>query len=128
MSLGLLNDTAVIAAVLGLLHVFFSIRVGGHRFKTKVSLGDGGNKQLEKLIRGHGNFVENVPMALIIIALLEIGGASSEVIFGLGISLIVARIVHYITIVSNLLPWYFRPIAMTTTLLVIMVGSIMLLF
>ena len=54
------------AAVFAVLHVIFTLRVGGYRFSNNISLGDGGDKELLNRIRGHGNFIEQVPIALVL--------------------------------------------------------------
>ena len=38
-----------LAAVFGLLHVIFTLRVGNYRFKSKISLGDGGDHELRQI-------------------------------------------------------------------------------
>jgi len=127
MSVSLLADTAVIAGLFGIAHVIFTIRVGNYRRSNQISLGDGGDKRLQKLARGQGNFTENVPIALIIIALLEANGAGSQTVYAMGLSMLAARIVHYFTITTRALPFVFRPISMVVTLLVILTGSLLLL-
>ncbi len=61
--------TALYAAPLALLVTALSIHVTMLRAKTKISLLDGGNHQLTERIRRHGNFVENVPMVLLLMLL-----------------------------------------------------------
>lgn len=51
-----------------LLIVGFSANVSRLRGKTKILIGDGGNKQLEQAIRAHLNFIEHyLPFALVMI-------------------------------------------------------------
>ena len=54
-----IDTTLIFAAIFGILHVVFSLRVGAYRFSSKISLGDGGDKELRNRIRAHGNFIEN---------------------------------------------------------------------
>ena len=61
--------TALYAAPLALLMTALSIHVTMLRAKTKISLLDGGNHHLTERIRRHGNFVENVPMVLLLMLL-----------------------------------------------------------
>ena len=58
-----ISISLALAAVFGLLHVIFTLRVGDYRFKSKISLGDGGDRELRNRVRAHGNFIENVPIA-----------------------------------------------------------------
>jgi uncharacterized membrane protein YecN with MAPEG domain len=59
-----------------------------------VSLGDGGNTPLQRSIRGHGNFCEYVPLALLLLAILEISRFSIYVLHALGFVLLIARVLH----------------------------------
>jgi len=45
-------------------------------------------------MRRHANFVENVPLALILIGLLELQGITATAIHGLGGALLAGRICH----------------------------------
>ena len=58
-----------LAAIFGLLHVIFTLQVGTCRFKSKISSGDGGDRELRSRVRAHGNFIENIPIALLLILL-----------------------------------------------------------
>ena len=65
---------AAVAIYTGLLMfvlIWIGIRVVQVRAKVKVRIGDGGNIELIRAMRGNANFVENVPLALVLIALLE---------------------------------------------------------
>ena len=76
-SLSLLSVTPIYAALLGLLFVPFTLRVGFYRVKHKVNLGDGNDPELLRLMRGQGNFIETVPLAVILLILMEVLGASN---------------------------------------------------
>ena len=64
------------------------------RFKHQVGLGDGGEDELIKAIRMHGNFIETVPLALILMLLLEIQVAMPAILHGLGLFLVIGRAAH----------------------------------
>ena len=64
------------------------------RGTAKVSLGDGGDPMLIRRIRGMGNFVEYVPLALILLGLAEANGASAIALWICGGSLVVGRLLH----------------------------------
>ena len=119
---------AFYAAVLGLMHVALTLNVGLFRVQNKISLGTGGNETLERRMRAHGNFIETVPMALILIGLLEVHGITMWVIHALCILLVFGRIVHAASILKPSLPWFFRPMGMFPTLLVILISAIWLLY
>jgi uncharacterized protein len=85
--------TPFYAGLLALWYVVLSGRVVLRR-QTGISLGDGGDPRMLRLIRGHGNFAEYVPLILLLMALLELGHTSIYVLHGLGLALLVARLLH----------------------------------
>jgi uncharacterized membrane protein YecN with MAPEG domain len=66
------------------------IRLRGHG----ASLGDGGNPELLRRIRAHGNFSEYVPFILLMIGMLELSHFPAILLHVLGITLLVARLLH----------------------------------
>jgi len=64
--------------------VIFTLRVGNYRFKSKISLGDGGDHELRNRVRAHGNFIENVPIALLLILLNDVAGAQDSTLIIMG--------------------------------------------
>jgi len=123
-----LETTFLFAAIFGILHVIFTLRVGAYRFSSKISLGDGGDKTLLKRVRAHANFVENVPMGLLLLLLLnELNGLAENTLLILGSVFLLSRLTHYVTIVSRLLPVFMRPLSMLGTLGVILASAILLL-
>jgi uncharacterized membrane protein YecN with MAPEG domain len=62
--------TALYAGLLALILVVLSARVIRGRVTDKISLGDGGGTFSTRLV-AHGNLIEFVPLALILIGLLE---------------------------------------------------------
>lgn len=117
--------TALYAGILAIILVALSMRVIRHRISGRVSLGDGGGA-LSPVIRAHGNFIEYVPMALILIGLLEARGTAGWLLHGLGIVLVVARILHPFGLMMKP-PNPARAVGVTGTLLVIVVAGVLLL-
>jgi uncharacterized protein len=89
-----LQHTAFYAAILGLMMIVLRMIVTIMRAKTGISIEHNGNMALAERIRWHGNFIENVPMALILMGLAETGGASSTLLNASGIILLISRILH----------------------------------
>ncbi len=81
-------------ALLGLILVYLSYRVVSYRVKYKVGSGDGGNAKLARAIRVQGNFVEYVPIALLLLLFVEFAGFSAWVVHVLGVTLLGARVWH----------------------------------
>jgi len=86
--------TSLIAALLGVMLVFLSLRVGLLRSKENIWFLDGGNDELTRRMRAQGNFVEYVPLALLLIAMVELAGGSGVLVWCLGLGLLAARISH----------------------------------
>jgi hypothetical protein len=80
--------------MLGFVLLVLSIRVIRSRVENEVSLGDGGVSSLFVAQRRQGNFVEYVPYAIALLALLEASNASSSMLHTLGATLVIARIAH----------------------------------
>ena len=89
-----LQITAIYAAMVGLWAVVLSNYVSTMRGKYKILHGDGGNPEMAAVIRRHGNLTEYVPLALILLGMAEVSGLPSTWNHGLGILLVVSRLVH----------------------------------
>ena len=86
--------TLLYAGLLGLMAIAVAVPAGRLRGITGISVGDGGNPDLILAMRRHANFIEFVPIALILIGLLEMNGVSANAIHGLGGALVVFRVCH----------------------------------
>lgn len=91
--------TMLYAGVLAIGFLALSVRVVQMRSgKTGIGLGDGGNSEMLRRMRGHANFAEYVPLILIMMAMLESNGLAKWAIHALGSTLLVARILHGIAL------------------------------
>jgi uncharacterized membrane protein YecN with MAPEG domain len=90
----ILPITLTIAGAAALLHIWLASRVSRLRRQFSVSVGDGGNEPLLRRIRAHANYAENMPIFVILLALLELAGGDRRILWGLGIAFILARILH----------------------------------
>ena len=121
------QNTSIYAAILGLMFFAITLRVALLRMKSGQSLGAGNDQQFEKIMRGHGNFVETVPMCLILMLLLEQQGAASLTMHVLGIALLLGRLFHYLQLTEVIKPLLFRIAGMVLTLGTAMAASVRLL-
>ena len=124
---GMIDITIIFAAIFAILHVIFTLRVGGYRFISKISFGDGGDMELRNRMRGHGNFIENVPIGLLLLLLNELNGLADSWLIALGSVFLLSRVVHYLMIVTRRLPVVLRPLSMLGTLGTILTAAILLL-
>ena len=86
--------TALYAGLLAIYGIWLGSRAGLMRGKVGVSILHGDNMELAEKMRRHGNFAEYVPIALILIGVLELNGGSAMFLHGLGAALVVARVAH----------------------------------
>lgn len=122
----LLSVTPYYAALLGLFFIAITMRVGFYRLETKIFIGDGGSDEMVRRMRSQANFVETAPLALILVIVMELSGAASVWIHGLGGLLLFGRISHFLGL-SGLGPGQLRPVGMFSTIGVYLVSCIWLL-
>ena len=89
-----LQIAGLYAALNAIIMLVLGMHVSRMRGKTKINLGDGGNPELLRAIRAHGNNTEYVPFALILMSLLALQQASVMLLHGLGLALTLGRIAH----------------------------------
>lgn len=82
------------AALLALFFIFLSARTIGVRRKVQVTLGPGDNPEMLRAMRVHANFAEYVPLALILIYLVEAQGTAAWLVHALGAALLLGRCLH----------------------------------
>ena len=107
--------TPFYAALLALFYVALSFNVIRFRFQFRQSLGSGGEQKLQKMIRMHGNFSEYVPLIIIMMGFLELGGGSKALLHGFGLLILIGRTSHAVGIASKKTPNPFRVIGMFST-------------
>lgn len=86
--------TSIYTALAILLLLVLAARVVQTRRGEKIGLGDGNNPQLQRRVRAHANAVENLPIALLGLLLLELGGFHGWLLHVLGALLITSRVLH----------------------------------
>ena len=86
--------TLLFASLHALLMLLLLARISRHRHGHRIGLGDGGDAELGRKIRVHGNFVEHVPFALLLLALLELSGLPASWLWIFGGALLIGRIMH----------------------------------
>ena len=89
-----MTTVPVYAAIFALMLVGLSIRVANARREIQVALGDGGKRMLQRRIRGQGNFIESVPMALLLLPVHRVAGWSRWLVHALCLVLLAARALH----------------------------------
>lgn len=77
-----------------LILIWLAFRVVTHRFRGKISMGDGGSSELATAIRVHGNASEYIPAMLVGLVALAFLQAPNWAIHGLGAGFTLGRLLH----------------------------------
>jgi uncharacterized protein len=86
--------TAFYTAIMAILFLLLSIQVIANRQRLRISLGDGGEEKLIRVIRAHANFSEYVPFILISLLTMELNGVSILFLHLVGALMVVGRTIH----------------------------------
>jgi uncharacterized membrane protein YecN with MAPEG domain len=86
--------TPIFASILAFLFVGLTIRTILLRRGKKIPLGTGGDALLERAVRAHSNFSEYVPLALMLIWMLELQSNNRALVGILGTMLVIGRAIH----------------------------------
>ncbi len=88
--------TGLYAALFAFLQILLILKIVKVRRRDLVSLGLGeDNDELTRKSRAHGNFVETVPMAIMLMLIAELGGAPLYLIHILGLAMLISRVLHF---------------------------------
>ena len=123
-----MHITGLYAAIAALLVVVFGVRVTLRRRAIKVGIGNGGDAVLAQRIRVHANAVEYLPLALILLLILELNHTQPLVLHVFGIALILGRIAHAIGLSSSPGITPGRGVGMVLTWLTIALMALLLLW
>jgi uncharacterized membrane protein YecN with MAPEG domain len=86
--------TGLYAAIAALLVVILAMRVTLRRRAVKVGIGNGGDEILARRVRAHANAAENLPLALLLLLILELNQTQPMLLHVFGCVLIAARLLH----------------------------------
>lgn len=86
--------TATYGALLALLVVLLVAVVVKLRRSLGVGMGDGGNRDLARAIRVHGNAIESIPLFLLLLAVYELNGGQAALLHLFGGAFFVSRVLH----------------------------------
>lgn len=117
----------VYAALLALLFVALSIRVVKTRRRERVAIGDGDNPRLRRAIGVHNNFAQHVPLALLLLAFVELAAAPILLLHILCLMLLVGRCMHAYGVSQESENFRFRTLGMRLTFASIALAAIYLL-
>lgn len=122
-----LTITPLYIGILAFLFIPFTLYVGMYRAKSGIYLGHDNDETMLRRMRAQANFVETVPLALILLVTMEFSGAGTTLLHSLCSVLVIGRIAHYLQLSGILQPMLLRAGGMLLTIAVYLVGSIWLL-
>lgn len=117
------------AALLALMVLGLAFYVVHLRFRHEIGLGHEGVRQLHVAIRTHANLLENAPIFLLLLLLLELQGAAPNALHIMASAFVIARLAHAVGMVraqGNVHPARF--IGILVSWLMIAVAAIWLLY
>ncbi|MBU0859352.1 MAG: MAPEG family protein [Alphaproteobacteria bacterium] len=121
--------TGFYAGLLGLWLVFLILSVVRLRWKYRVGMGDGGQRELMQAIRIHGNFIETVPFVLILMGLLELRDFSPALLLhGFGVTLLVSRLLHWHGLTRSATTSVGRTVGTVLIVFLVLTGAVLLIF
>lgn len=113
--------SALYAVLSALLLMKFSFDVVRLRMQYRVAYGDGGFSELQSAIRIHGNAVEYIPIAIVLMLFMEMNGAETWMVHICGIVLLAGRLMHYYGFHHRLFRWRRSGMSATWCALLLMV-------
>jgi len=123
-----MHITGIYVALATLLVLVLAGRVSTGRGATKTNLGDGGHPDLILRIRAHANALENLPLALLLLLMLELNQTRPLWLHVFGCVLIAARIAHAIGMSMSGREGFGRLIGTAVTWLLMLVMALLLLW
>jgi len=86
--------TGLYAGLFALMLVTLSMRISRMRESKGIELLTGDDAEMARAVRAHGNFIEYVPLLLVLMAAMELNGIAPYVIHLFGTLMLVSRIAH----------------------------------
>ena len=114
----------IYAALCGLLLILLSVRVIRQRRRSRVALGDAGKPEMQRAMRVQANFSEYAPLALLLLALAELQGLDPLILHGLGVLLLLGRLLHAFGVAREPENFRFRVAGMVMTFTSIVAASL----
>jgi len=118
----------ITAGILGLFYAYLGLRISMMRMRLRISLGDGGNATLGQAVRAHANFMEYVPLTLVLLLIATAFQANVALIVAGCLLLLVHRVLHAIGMRPEGAVSRARRIGALLTYLTVMYLSIVCLF
>ena len=86
--------TGIYVALATLLVLILAVRISLARHGRRIGIGDGGDPELVRRIRAHANALENLPLGLLLLLLLELDQTPPLAVHVFGCVLLLGRVLH----------------------------------
>ena len=114
--------TPLYAGILAVWFLLLSVRVVNLR-RRGIAFGDNGDVNVIRVVRAQANFAEYVPLALLMMGFLEVSRFSIYLLHALGLTLLVARLIHGSALSFGWKPRFGRVAGATLTFIVLLVEA-----
>lgn len=107
-----LPTSLCLAAAAVVINLWLGLRIGQLRHAKKVWIGDGADEKLYARMRAQANFIENTPVFLVLVALVELAGKGGAWLPVVGALFMLGRVAHAFGMDGNFKAG--RPLGMAT--------------
>jgi len=114
--------TPLYAGLLALFFFVLSMRVV--QVRGRVSLGDGGDPEILRRMRGQANSAEYVPLILILMAIMELRHVGTLWLHVIGAAILVGRLLHGVALSFTAKWWFGRFFGTVLTFIVLITCAI----
>lgn len=122
------HTTGFYLGVLALMYFWLTAFVILGRWKFRVGIGHGDHPEMLKRIRIHGNFIEYVPIVVLMMLCLDLSGAAPTRVHLLGILLLLGRSFHIAGVLQSTGTSLWRTLGMVLTFASLLLGATSLIF
>ena len=119
--------TLLYAGLLTLWFVVLSVRVVTLR-RRGIIFGDNGDVGVIRIVRAQANFAEYVPLALLLMGFLEVSRYSIYLLHLLGLTLLVARVLHGLALSFGWQIRFGRATGAALTFIVLLIEAVLCLY
>ena len=119
--------TPLYAGLLALWFVLLSVRVVNLR-RRGTPFGDNGDIEIKRIVRAQANFAEYVPLALLLMGFLEVTRYSIYLLHALGLTLLIARILHGLALSFGRQVPFGRATGAGLTFIVLLIEAVLCLY
>ena len=112
------------AGLNALILLWLSVTTAKLRGKYKISIGDGDNKHMLRIMRGHANAVENMSIVFILLIIMAALSTPAAILHGFALVFTLARLAHAWHFIQEDAPRWQRYYGTVITMMVTLLAAI----